>query len=84
MKKKILIASILLSLTAIALVCTFIGCQERPETAIQQPADKPGEQTAISDKETKPISESHVKLGPPTEPSRPQDAIQEDENSFRL
>jgi len=82
-KKKILIASILLSLTAIALVFTFIGCQEQPKTAIRQHADKPGEQRTISDEDTKPASELHVKIEPPTEPSKPQDAIQ-DEGDLRL
>ena len=84
MKKKILIASILLSLTATALVCSFIGCQERkPKAALRQSADKPGEQTAISDEDTKPASELHVKIEPPTEPSKPQDAIQ-GEGDLRL
>jgi Ca-activated chloride channel family protein len=82
-EKKILIASILLSLTAIALVCTFIGCQEQPVTAVRQPADEPGKKTALSDEGTKPASELHVKIEPPTEPSKPQDAIQ-DESGFSL
>ena len=84
MKKKIPIASILLSLTALALVCTFIGCQKRSGTTTRQPADKPDEQTVLSDEDTKPVSELRVKIEPPTEPSKPRDAIQDDESVLRL
>jgi len=83
-KKKILIASILLSLISIVLVCTFIGCQERPGIAIRQPVDEPGEKTVSADEDTKPASELHVKIEPPTGPSKPQDAIQKDESSLSL
>ena len=84
MKKKVLIASILLSLIAIVLVCSFIGCQERPATTLQQPADESSERSTIADDSNKPDSEPIVWAETPTEPSKPQQDAPEDENGIGI
>ena len=84
MKKKILIVSILLSLTAIVLICSFIGCQEQPATTTQQPVDPAGEKPALADEDSKPDSDIFVTAESPTEPSKPQQNAPEDESSLQI
>jgi hypothetical protein len=79
-KTKVLIASILLSLTAIVLVCYFVGCQERPATTLQQPADKMSEKPVLADDSKKPDSELQLKVESSTTPSTPQQVAPEDES----
>ena len=82
-KKKILIASILLSLTAIVLVCSFVGCQERPATTLQQPADESNERPTIADDCEKPDSAFLVTAKPETEPSQKQWDVSEAESEIQ-
>ena len=84
MKKKILIASILLSLTTIVLVCSFVGCQERPATTLQQPADESSERPTIADDSEKPDSEPIVRAQTPAELSKLQPDASEDESGLRI
>ena len=84
MKKKVLIASILLSLTTIVLICYSVGCQEKPATTLQQPADKPGEKPALADDSKKPDSESQLKVESSTTPSTPQQVAPEDESHLSI
>jgi len=83
-KKKTLIASILLSLIAIVLVCSFIGCQERPTTTLQQPADESSERATIADDNKKPDSEVIVWAETSAEPSKPQQDAPEDESGLSM
>jgi len=83
-KKKILIASILLSLTAIVLVCSFVGCQERGGPTVQQPMDEPGEKPALADDSNKPDSELIVWAQKPAEPSEPKQDAPEDESGLSI
>jgi Ca-activated chloride channel family protein len=81
-KKKILIASILLSVITIVLVCSFVGCQEQPATTIEQPADQPVEKPALVDEGSKPDSNFIVTAEPETEPSQKQWDVSEAESSM--
>jgi len=83
-KKKILIASILLSLTAIVLVCSFIGCQEKPATTLQRTVDESGQRQALADESKKGESDLLVESEPPTEPSKPKQDAPEDQSGLRL
>jgi Ca-activated chloride channel family protein len=82
-KTKILISSIILSLTTIVLVCYFIGCQEKPATTLQQPSAEPGEKAALAEDSKKPDSVSQVKAETSVELSK-QQAAQEDISGLRI
>ena len=82
MKKKILIASILLSVTAILLI-SFIGCQERSESTVRQ-MDEPDEKPALAGDSEKPDSEVMVLAQKPAEPSEPESVVPEDESGLSI
>lgn len=84
MKTKILIASILLSLTTIVLLYSFVGCQERPATTLQQPADEPSEKPALADDSKKHDSELNVWAQKPVESSKPKREPSEDESGLSM
>ena len=84
MKKKVLIASILLSLTTIVLLYSFVGCQERPATTLQQPADEPSEKPALADDSKKHDSELNVWAQKPVESSKPKQEPSEDESGLSM
>ena len=84
MKTKILIASILLSLTAIVLVCSFVGCQEKHADSLQQPVDVSSERPTVADDSEKPDSDVIAWAQTPPEPSKPQPGTSEDESSLHL
>ena len=84
MKTKILISLIILNLTAIVLVCSFIGCQEKHATFLQQPADEPGEKPVLADDSKKPDSVSQVMTEKQTELSKPQQVVSEDISSLQV
>jgi Ca-activated chloride channel family protein len=83
-KKKVLIASILLSLTAIVLLYSFVGCQERPATTLQQSADEPSEKPALADDSKKHDSELNVWAQKPVESSKPKQEPSEDESGLSM
>ena len=82
MKKKVLIASILLSLTAIVLLYPFVGCQKRSAKPFEQSILGPSEKPAITDDSKKPDSELHVRYQIPDEPSQKQWDVSEAESSM--
>ncbi len=79
-KTKILISLIILSITTIALVCSFIGCQERPATPLQHSVDESSERPAIGDDSKKPDTEPIAWGEIADEPSKPQQVAPEDES----
>jgi Ca-activated chloride channel family protein len=83
-KTKILISLIILSLTAIVLVCSFIGCQEKHATSLQQPADKLSEKPTSADDSKQPDSEVITWAQKPIEPPKAKQASPEDINSSRV
>ena len=84
MKKKALIASILLSLTAIVLVCSFVGCQEKRAKSLEQPADQPAEKPALANDSKKPDSEPIAWAQAPTEPSKQRQETSEATSSMSM
>ncbi|MGB2864747.1 MAG: VIT domain-containing protein, partial [Sedimentisphaerales bacterium] len=84
MKKKVLIASILLSLTAIVLVCSFVGCQEKHAKYLEQPVDEPSEKPALADDREKPGSEVVTWSETAVEPPKPKQDTSVDDNSLHL
>ncbi len=84
MKKKVLIVSILLSLTAIVLVCSFVGCQDRPATTLQQPVDESSDRPTIADDNKKPDIEPIVWREIPAEPSKEKQDVYGYENRLRI
>jgi Ca-activated chloride channel family protein len=82
-KTKILILSILLSLTAIVLVCSFVGCQDRPATTLHQPADQPNDRQTIADDNQKPDTVDVVWSEVSTELSQQKQDVYGDENHIR-
>jgi len=80
-KTKILIASILLSVITIVLVCSFVGCQDRP-AAFEKQIDEPIEKPDIADDSKKTESVFLVTAEPETEPSQKQWNVSEAESSM--
>ncbi len=83
MKKKILTVSILLGITAIAIVGYFVGCQQRAATS-PKPADKVSEESdaAFAEATDKPDSKLQVVAEPQTVLSQlPKEALEKDELS---
>jgi len=80
-KTKILIASILLSVITIVLVCSFVGCQDRP-AAFEKQIDEPIEKPDIADDSKKTESVFLVTAEPETKPSQKQWDVSEAESSM--
>jgi len=83
-KKKTLIASILLSVTAIVLVCSFVGCQEKHAESLDQSVNVSSEKPVLADDSKKPDSEPIAWAQKPAEPSQPQQVTSEDISGLRV
>ncbi|MGD8499802.1 MAG: VIT domain-containing protein [Phycisphaerales bacterium] len=93
MKKKIVIASTLLGLTAVAFVGHFVGCRRPATTSLEQTVDRSRETSALPDEgqegvaRTELMDRSQFALAEPTDaPPKPQkkDVVLEYESEARM